>query len=131
MPEIQGVSHVALTVSNLASSAAWYEKLFVGAARIMEGQDGGISYIVYLLPSGLVFGLRQFDAADAGDRFTETRVGLDHLSFAAADREALQEWEAYLDTLGAQHSPIQDVPYGHVLVFRDPDNIQLEFFALP
>ena len=28
-------------------------------------------------------------------------------------------------------SPIADEPYGSVLVFRDPDNIQLEFFASP
>jgi hypothetical protein len=26
-------------------------------------------------------------------------------------------------------SPIADEPYGAVLVFRDPDNIQLELFA--
>ena len=28
-------------------------------------------------------------------------------------------------------SPISDQPYGGVLVFRDPDNIQLEFFCPP
>jgi hypothetical protein len=28
-------------------------------------------------------------------------------------------------------SPIADTPYGGVLVFRDPDNIQLEFFCQP
>ena len=28
-------------------------------------------------------------------------------------------------------SPISDQPYGSVLVFRDPDNIQLELFAPP
>jgi hypothetical protein len=28
-------------------------------------------------------------------------------------------------------SPIADEVYGSVLVFRDPDNIQLEFFAPP
>jgi glyoxylase I family protein len=131
MPQMQGVSHVALTVSDLAKSSAWYERLFEGAVRVMEGNEGGINYIVYLLPSGLVFGLREFASAQKGDRFAEDRVGLDHLSFACADRSALEEWERYLDDLGAQHSPIQDVSYGHVLVFRDPDNIQLEFFALP
>jgi hypothetical protein len=28
-------------------------------------------------------------------------------------------------------SPIADEPYGSVLVFRDPDNIQLELFSPP
>jgi hypothetical protein len=30
-----------------------------------------------------------------------------------------------------ENSGVTDAPYGHVLVFRDPDNIQLEFFAMP
>ena len=40
----------------------------------------------------------------------------------------------HLDTPHAKpltQSPIADEPYGSVLVFRDPDNIQLELFAPP
>jgi hypothetical protein len=29
------------------------------------------------------------------------------------------------------YTPIVDAPYGAVLVFRDPDNIQLELIAAP
>ena len=58
-------------------------------------------------------------------------MGLDHISFQVPDRSALEEWAKRLDELDVAHSPITEAPYGTVLVFRDPDNIQLEFFALP
>ena len=56
-------------------------------------------------------------------------------------REDLVAWQSHLESNGvvradsADHpltqSPIADEPYGSVLVFRDPDNIQLELFAPP
>jgi glyoxylase I family protein len=46
-------------------------------------------------------------------------------------RADLETWQAHLQQLGVTHSPIADRPYGSVLVFRDPDNIQLELFAPP
>ena len=36
-----------------------------------------------------------------------------------------------LDELGVAHGEIVDAPFGSGLAVRDPDNIQLEFFALP
>jgi glyoxylase I family protein len=56
---------------------------------------------------------------------------LDHLCFSVADRAELVEWEARLAEFEIPHSPIKDTPHGSVVVFRDPDNIQLELFAPP
>jgi glyoxylase I family protein len=64
-----------------------------------------------------------------GEPFAETRTGLDYISFAVSSRVELEAWERRLAELGVTHSPIADRPYGSVLVFRDPDNIQLELFA--
>ena len=57
----------------------------------------------------------------------------------AEDRADLGAWQQHLEANGVMRadtadkpltqSPIADEPYGSVLVFRDPDNIQLEFFA--
>lgn len=60
-----------------------------------------------------------------------TRTGLDHVGLAVASRAELEGWQRHLAELGVSHSPIADRPYGSVLVFRDPDNIQLELFAPP
>jgi len=54
-------------------------------------------------------------------------------------RRDLELWQEHLETNGVvrvdtadkplTQSPIADEPYASVLVFRDPDNIQLELFA--
>ena len=48
-------------------------------------------------------------------------------------REELEAWTAWLDELGVEHSGIRtgDEPFPFAtVVFRDPDNIQLELFAV-
>jgi catechol-2,3-dioxygenase len=81
------------------------------------------------MPTGLTFGLIQHERGDDGE-FSEFRVGLDHLALAVDTRDELVTWAEHLDGLGEPHSGISDHPYGSVLVFRDPDNIQLELFVL-
>jgi glyoxylase I family protein len=49
---------------------------------------------------------------------------LDHLEFEVAGRNGLERWRERLTRLGIAHSGIKD----HLITFRDPDNIQLEFF---
>jgi catechol 2,3-dioxygenase-like lactoylglutathione lyase family enzyme len=66
-------------------------------------------------------------------------IGLDHIGFDVGTREDLLEWQRHLQAHGVAcgssadrpltQAPIVDEPYGAVLVFRDPDNIQLELFA--
>jgi len=56
-------------------------------------------------------------------------------------RADLEAWQEHLEVNGVARvevadkpltqSPIADEPYGCVLVFRDPDNIQLELFFDP
>jgi catechol 2,3-dioxygenase-like lactoylglutathione lyase family enzyme len=78
--------------------------------------------------SGIAIGLHHHDA-NPGQLFHESQTGLDHISFGVADRTDLDAWAAWLDELGIEHSGVIDtdnpVPYS-VIVFRDPDNIQLE-----
>lgn len=71
--------------------------------------------------------------------FAENRPGLDHVGFVVPVRADLERWQEHLERNGVvradaadkplTQSPISDEPYGSVLVFRDPDNIQLEIFA--
>ena len=61
-------------------------------------------------------------------------MGLDHLAFRVADREELAAWAERLSEAGVIHSAVaaaNSIPGAVVLVFRDPDRIQLEFFADP
>lgn len=78
---------------------------------------------------------------NARSAFSETVTGLDHVGLAVPSRPDLVAWQDHLESHGITRaaaadrpltqSPIADEPYASILVFRDPDNIQLELFALP
>ena len=48
------------------------------------------------------------------------------MSFDVASRVELEEWQRRLADHRVEHSPIVGTQFGAVLVFRDPDHIQLE-----
>jgi glyoxylase I family protein len=69
---------------------------------------------------------------DRAVRFYTEVLGLDHLSFAVASRAQLDEAVRVLDRRGVAHSEIRDLGEAFgicILVFRDPDNVQLELSA--
>jgi catechol-2,3-dioxygenase len=61
------------------------------------------------------------------------RTGLDRIAIAVPARPDLDAWAAWLDHVGVPHAGVQDatdsVNYS-VLIFRDPDNVQLELFFI-
>ncbi len=134
MPVFTGVSHVDLTVRDADRSAAWYERVL--CMKVLgdfpeHATPGVAARVVQVMnpATGMTFGLVRHDSGDDGD-FSEFRIGLDHLSLAVASRDELEKWVEHLDGCGVPHSAISDMPYGSVVVLRDPDNIQLELFAL-
>jgi glyoxylase I family protein len=130
MAEFPGMTHLALTVTDLAVSVPWYERL-LGSKPVLDEDTGSYHHTVYLLPGGMLLSLHQHPGHIEPDRFDEHRVGLDHLSFGVANRTELQAWQARLEELGIEHGGIVDAHYGSGLSFRDPDNIALEIFAPP
>jgi catechol-2,3-dioxygenase len=125
------LNHVALTVRDLDVSEPWYRAL-VGADPVLdEHTDAGFRHIVWAFDNGTLFGIHQHDQAAEDERFTEFRVGLDHVGFGCANRGELEKWVERLDSLGIAHDGIVDAHYGSGLSFRDPDGIALEFFAPP
>jgi catechol 2,3-dioxygenase-like lactoylglutathione lyase family enzyme len=124
------VHHISLTVTDLDASVAWYERVFDIHPLMDEPHDGGMARILADEQWRLVIGLHRHDV-NQGEQFSERRTGLDHVGFAVPSRNEMEVWQQHFRDLGVQQSPIADRPYGSVLVFRDPDNIQLELFAPP
>ncbi|AGC61035.1 glyoxalase [Mycobacterium liflandii 128FXT] len=120
---ITGISHVALTVTDLDRSAAWYAQV-LGWTEINRGRDA-TDVAVGLLPGGLPIVLRRHDITRA-ESFEESRPGLDHLSFQVASTDDLSQLTKTLTDVGATFTPAQEFEYGWILPFRDPDNIALE-----
>jgi glyoxylase I family protein len=136
-PAVTGYHHFSPTVSDVEASAAWYERVF-GMQRVpvrfphYGAEQEGYAVVLMEPRTGMVMGLHHHQA-NPGQPFHESRTGLDHISFGVADHAALDAWAGWLDRLGIEHSGVIDtdtpMPYS-VLVFRDPDNIQLELFYM-
>ena len=131
MAEFPSITHVAVTVTDLGRSTAWYGDLFGSAPVLDEDEEtGGFHHTVFALGGGTLFGLHKHLEPGVGS-FDERSPGLDHVSFSCGDRAELEAWERRLDELGVTHGGIVDAHYGSGLSFRDPDGIALEFFAPP
>ena len=130
MGTFPGVTHVAVTVSDLSASVPWYTRLF-GSEPVLDEDTGPFRHVVYALGAGQLFGLHTFPDPNRSSGFDPRRPGLDHVSFACADRAELERWEGRLDELGVKHGGIIDAHYGSGLSFKDPDEVALEFFAPP
>jgi glyoxylase I family protein len=124
-----GLHHVLLTVRDVDASAAWYEQVLgLTALKRFPADDTIAGKVVYRLATGSMVGLVAHRAG-TGDGFDELRTGMDHLAFTVADSAALQRWAARLDELEIAHSAPAAAIGGEVIVFRDPDDIQLQLWA--
>lgn len=131
MPEFPTVGHVVITVSDLKVSVPWYQRLFGGIEPVLDEDVGAFHHTAWALGPVLI-SLHGFkpEHAQPGPA-SEFRPGLDHIAFQVANREELEGWGSRLEELGIEHGKILDAHYGSGMAFRDPDNIQLEFFAPP
>jgi glyoxylase I family protein len=124
MPSFPAFHHYALTVSNLQRSIDWYERLF-GSPPVEVIDEDNYRAAMWFEPA---FAIHENQHQLEDDVFDEFRIGLDHIAFGCTSRGELESWPARLDALGIEHGEIVDRSYGAGLAFRDPDNIQLEFF---
>ena len=134
-PAITGIHHFSATVRDVEASADWYQKVF-GLERLPmtfphhEREETGYAVLLIDPKSGLAFGLHH-NTGNQGEAFDECRTGLDHIGFNVAERAEMDRWAEHLTDLGVEHTGVRDVtgaiPHS-TLVFRDPDNIQLEFW---
>lgn len=131
MSTFPGLAHIAITVSDLPASVAWYSFLFDSTPVLDEDEESGsYHHTVFALDGGTLFGLHAHTGTGTKSTFDERHVGLDHVAFACT-ADALPRWQQRLEALGIEHGGIKTAHYGSGISFRDPDNIALEFFAPP
>jgi catechol-2,3-dioxygenase len=128
MPELMGFSHIDLTVSDCARAAAWWQEV-LGFTLVHQARIEAHEVRTMVHPSGLAVTVLTHDGTAKSDAFDERRVGLDHLAFRVADRDELQSWVTHLDAMDVTHTGIIDTGFGPTVVFRDPDNMQLELYV--
>ncbi|HEX4722509.1 MAG TPA: VOC family protein [Pseudonocardiaceae bacterium] len=125
-PAITGIHHVKFPVSDLATSIAWYQRVFGFEVEVEFPDEEGVVRGV----AGTCPGL-----GDAGLALRENPVaakgfaGFDPISFGIADKAAAEAWAARLDELGIAHSPVVDATIGWIVGFHDPDGIEIRLYS--
>jgi glyoxylase I family protein len=132
---IDDIHHLGLTVRDVDASACWYEDVLDFHREGDFNAPDGTRRKIFLRHDRLRIrlGLAQHRGG-SGEVFDETRVGLDHLAFAVSTRAELDDWAERFTARGVAYSPVafaNSIAGAAVLVFRDPDNIQLELFFDP
>jgi len=130
---ISHLHHLGLTVADADVSASWYSTL-LDFHRVGEyTSPDRMRRKVFLSHEKFAVRLGLCEHARSDRRaFDETRIGLDHLAFAVDSIDELNAWERRLQECNVAFTPsapANTIEGAHVLVFRDPDNIQLELIA--
>ena len=128
MPALAGFSHIDLTVTDCRRSAEWWTDV-LGFILVHQVRQDTFECMAMAHPSGIGVTVMSHDGTATSDRFDERRVGLDHLAFRVTDEDELRKWVAHFDEKRVHHTGIIDTGYGPTVVFRDPDNLQLELFV--
>lgn len=131
-PQIGGVHHLILNVTDLGRSRNFYQWLMprVGydGTRVYDGSVGWFGAYGS-------FWLKQEDARFAADRFDKDRVGLCEVAFRAENRAQVDAVATGLAGIGARIlDPPREYPYRpgyYAVFFADPDGIKLELVHIP
>ena len=132
MAKINGIAHIALTVSNIDISKAFYRQLFkkLEMKIVMDQEDslygvGGRTGIV----------IRQCPPSAKEITFNQFNPGLHHLCFRANSRADVDQIHSLAKEINANiiHAPRQDgfAPGYYSVLFEDPDGIRIEANHIP
>jgi glyoxylase I family protein len=121
-----GYHHITLSVTDLDRARAFYEGLLgFDVDQDFPGEKlrlrmPGTSTRLVLRPV--------LPGTPAGDRFTEFRVGLDHIAIGGT-REEVHQLAQTLRAADVRADLHRDrAGHSAMVTFRDPDNIHWEFF---
>ncbi len=138
---VSNLHHVSIRVQDMDRSRRFYEdvlglsfmELPVGEAvtsiwrgfpkqGTMLATQAGETFVILAPP---------LEGTPEDDRFSEYRIGVDHLAFGVDDRASLDGLverlrEHGVDTAGVETDPVLNKEY---VAFRDPDNVQWEFYT--
>lgn len=134
------INHVALTVSNLARSTEFYDRVlgFMGYARVevpeSTQQVMKTRLHAWASPNGSIT-LRPAKTESAFEAHNRNAPGFNHLAFNAESRTDVERMHDFLKEVGAQIlDPPAEYPYfpGYFAVyFADPDGFKCEFVFWP
>lgn len=131
--EVLGIEHLDLTVSDLARSVDFYERILpvLGFRRLADDPDN-----VRWANAQLTIGLRAADRGQPSTAFNRYRPGLHHVAFKALSRTDIDRFHRFLVQAGVTilDAPAEYPRYGkgyYAMFFADPDGIKIELAHFP
>jgi glyoxylase I family protein len=120
-----GLHHVTLRLSDMNRS-----KEFYGDILGFDLQSPSDDLTFFVVGQTLIALRPPLEGTPPADRFSEYRIGVDHLAFAVTDRAELEKAVEALRTAGVHTEGIEVDPLlnKEYVCFRDPDNVQWEFY---
>ena len=120
-----GINHIVLTVTDVKRARTYYRDVLGFDVQGEESEN----YFFFSV-GGVSIWVITHESTPSDDRFSEFRVGLDHLSFTAPDEAALNAMAEKLKAAGVDTKGVEVfAPTGNkYIAFRDPDNTQLEYW---
>ena len=132
MPEINGIAHIQLTVSDLSKSIPFYRALLTGMGlTLVNDNESGI----YGVGGRTGITISQSHEPYTADGFHQRRPGLHHFCFRTRSRQDVDEIHTLAIEAGATiiHPPQEDgfAPGYYSVLFEDPDGIRIEANHVP
>lgn len=122
-----GFHHITLNVRDLDRSRHFYSEI-LGLPADQDFPGEKLRYRIPDTETRLVL-KPPLPGTPQDDRFSEHRIGLDHIALGVTSREELERLVETLDAHHVRHSGIHHDMMGPAMVtFRDPDNYQWEYF---
>ncbi|WP_439662031.1 VOC family protein [Lentzea sp. HUAS TT2] len=125
MAQLRGIRGVKIPVTDLARSIDWYGRVF--GFRVeweFEDADGVVRGVAGSVSDG---------AAGLSLRLNPEKAraiaGFDPVNWAVETRQDLEDWIALLDELQIPHSPEIEASIGWLLVFNDPDGLEIHVYT--
>lgn len=137
---VKSLHHIAIRVRDPGASRRFYEDVLgfsfmeipVSGEFIAAWEGAPSESTLLAMRAGDTFVILEppLEGTASGDRFSEQRIGVDHLAFGVDDRQDLERLaaslgEAGVETAGVELDPVLGKEY---VAFRDPDNVQWEFY---
>jgi catechol 2,3-dioxygenase len=121
MPELSGVAHLVLRVSDWRRSAHWYQEVLGFERRQGDGFSGfshpGADFVLLFRPTDE----EQVPSSVPGQR-------LEHLALHVPTPAALAAWREELELKGIEVK-VDDGRVGSSITLHDPDGLEVELFS--
>ena len=124
-PQLAGVHHVKLPVTDLVRSREWYRTRLGYRVQIQFLEQGRVmGYVLEHPNGGPPLGLR-LDPERA-----RAAAGFDYFAIGVPDKETIEHLAARLTAMGEQHAGVHLATIGWILPhLHDPDGHEIRFYT--